>query len=170
VALSQATNLFTSDDSPETIFSAPTATTNAPTSTAGVALPAETSSTTSALPDVSGTWALNTHVESTSYARYAGLQLGYQIDLQRDGNRVTGEGRKVTENGRKIRSTAQTPITVDGEVDGDRMTLAFTEKGARRPTHGTFELQVVKDDALHGRFSSTAARSAGAVAAKRISR
>jgi hypothetical protein len=171
VGLSQVTNLFKSDDSPEAIFSVPTATTNAPTATSGVTPPpAESPSPTEALPDVTGTWALNTQIESTSYARFTGLQLGYQIDLQRDGNRVTGEGRKVTENGRKIRSKAQTPITVDGELEGDRMTLAFTERGARRPTHGTFELQVVKDDALHGRFSSTAAKSAGAVAAKRISR
>jgi hypothetical protein len=168
VALSQATNLFDSDEPPEAIFSVPVSSTSAPVVTPPAKPQAVGSSNTQALPDVSGTWALNTHVESTSYSRYAGLQLGYQIDLQRDGNRVTGEGRKVTENGRKISAKAQTPITVDGAVEGDRLKLAFTERGARRPTHGTFELQVDKDDALRGRFSSTAARSAGAVAATRI--
>ena len=90
VALSQATNLFDSDESPASIFSVPTSTSSVPAATVVTEQQVESSSATVALPDVSGTWALNTHVESTSYPRFAGLQLGYQIDLQREGNRVTG--------------------------------------------------------------------------------
>jgi hypothetical protein len=133
VALSQATNLFDSDEPPEAIFSVPVSSTSAAVVTPSAKPQAQGLSTMQSLPDVSGTWALNTHVESTSYSRFAGLQLGYQIDLQRDGNRVTGEGRKVTENGRKISSKAQTPITVDGAVEGDRLKLAFN--AATPPNH-----------------------------------
>jgi hypothetical protein len=165
--LSQATNLFDSEAPPEAIFSVPTSTTNTAAPAARAEPRAERSSGIAAAPDVSGAWTLATRVESTSYARFAGLQLGYQIELQRDGDRVTGEGRKVTENGRQLRSKAQTPITIDGTVEGDRMTLAFTEQGTRRPTHGTFELQRDNDESLSGRFSSTAARSSGFVSATR---
>jgi hypothetical protein len=173
VVLSLSTNIFDSDDSPDEIFSVPTAPAKPATGAARVQPPAETSpversSTSETSPDISGRWTLNTRIDSTSYSRFEGLKLGYQLDLRRDGDRVFGEGRKVTENGRHIRTAAQTPITVDGTLEGDRMTLAFTEQGRRRPTRGTFELQVAENDALHGRFSSTAARSSGVVSAQRV--
>ena len=122
------------------------------------------------VPDVSGKWAVATVVESSSYARFAGLQLGYDIELQQAGERVTGVGRKVTENGARIGSRAQTPISVAGTLDGEQLNLTFTERGSRRPTEGKFVLLLDDGEKLRGRFSSDAARSSGSVEARRLSR
>ena len=118
--------------------------------------------------DVTGVWKLATHIELSSYARYAGLVLGYELALKQDGNRVTGEGRKIEENGGGIGTRAQTPISVAGTIEGDRLTLTFTENGIRRSTEGKFVLLVVEPDTLRGRFSSTAAQSSGTVEAHRM--
>ena len=58
--------------------------------------------TSGTLPNVAGSWTLKTQVESSSYSRYAGLQLGYEIRLDQNGDRVTGSGKKITENGSEI--------------------------------------------------------------------
>jgi transcriptional regulator with XRE-family HTH domain len=120
--------------------------------------------------NVAGSWTLATYVESSSYARFEGLHLGYEIQLEQDGDHVTGTGRKVTQNGDGIGARAQTPISVDGSINGDRLTLAFGERGMRRPTEGKFVLLVDEGGTLRGRFSSTAARSSGTVEAHRLSR
>lgn len=125
---------------------------------------------TDSLQNVSGSWTLATHVESSSYARFEGLQLGYEIELEQAGDRVKGAGRKVTQNGDGIGPRAQTPISVDGTINGDRLTLTFNERGARRPTQGKFILLVDEGGRLRGRFSSTAAHSSGSVEAHRLSR
>lgn len=118
--------------------------------------------------EVTGTWRLATRVESSSLSRYAGLLLGYEIELEQDGDRVTGSGRKIIENGRVINSRGQTPITVAGVADGDRLTLSFVERGARRTTEGTFHLVRDTDGTVRGRFVSDAARSAGSVEARPV--
>ena len=66
------------------------------------------------------------------------------------------------------RRRAQTPISVAGTIDGDRLTLTFTERGTRRPTQGKFVLLLDESGAMRGRFSSNAARSSGTVEARRI--
>ena len=118
--------------------------------------------------DVTGSWRVATHVESSTLTRYEGLKLGYEIQLEQQGDRVKGRGRKVTENGAGIRTRAQTPLTVSGTIEGDRLTLNFVERGTRRPTQGKFVLLVDDSSTLRGRFSSTAARSTGSVEAHRV--
>ena len=130
--------------------------------------PAERIITPGSTPDVTGAWRLATHVESSSYTRFTNLRLGYDLTLEQDGDRVTGAGRKVTENGRGIGRSAQTPVTVRGLIEGDRLTLNFVERGTRRPTQGRFMLMVEENGSLTGRFSSEAARSAGRVEAHRV--
>jgi hypothetical protein len=119
--------------------------------------------------EVTGAWRLATQVESSSVARYNGLLLGYELQLEQEGDEVTGIGRKIVENGRGIDSRGQTPIAVNGVVDGDRITLSFIEGGSRRSTQGTFVLTREADGMLRGRFTSDAARSAGSVEARRVS-
>jgi hypothetical protein len=125
--------------------------------------------TISAVPDLTGSWTIATQVESSSYKGYAGLRLGYELKLEQDGARVTGVGRKVTENGAGIGPRAQTPMTVTGTIQGDRVTLNFVERGARRATQGKFVLLVDDDETLRGRFTSTAAQSSGRAEAHRVS-
>jgi hypothetical protein len=121
------------------------------------------------LPNVAGSWTLKTQVASSSYSRYEGLRLGYEIRLVQKGDRVTGSGKKTTENDNDINPQGQTPLSLSGTIAGDRLTLNFVERGARRPTRGKFVL--VLDDAgrLRGRFSSSAAQSSGLVEAFRAS-
>lgn len=121
-----------------------------------------------AVPSVAGAWSLATHVESSRYSRFAGMRLGYEVELEQDGRRVSGLGRKILENGDGIAARAQTPIAVNGTVAGDRVMLDFTERGALRETHGTFVLTRAGDGALRGRFATSAARSAGSVEARRV--
>ena len=128
----------------------------------------ETAIVQDALPNVAGGWTLATQVESSRYAPYNGLRLGYEVELEQDGDRVSGIGRKILENGDGIVARAQTPIAVNGTVDGDHVMLDFIEHGARRATQGTFVLTRVGDEALRGRFTTTAARSAGSVEARRV--
>jgi cytoskeleton protein RodZ len=117
--------------------------------------------------ELTGAWRLATQVQSSSVARYAGLLLGYELHLEQDGDRVTGVGRKVIENGSGIASRGQTPIAVNGVVEGDRLTLNFVEGGAQRSSQGTFTL-TRNGGLLRGRFTSDAARSAGTVEARRV--
>jgi len=129
--------------------------------------PAAAAAPARAPANVSGSWTLATHVESSSYERFEGLKLGYDIQLEQIGNRVTGTGRKVTENGDGIGSRVQTPISVAGTISGDRLTLTFNERGARRPTEGKFVLLLDDSGTMRGRFSSNAAQSSGTVEAHR---
>jgi hypothetical protein len=122
------------------------------------------------VPDVSGSWKLATQVESSSLGRFQGLQLGYEMQLEQNGDRVTGVGRKVTENGGGVGSRAQTPISVNGTVSGGRVTLTFIEGGLQRSTQGKFVLLLEEDGTLRGRFSSNAAQSSGRVEAHRVAR
>jgi len=117
--------------------------------------------------DVSGLWTLDTRIESSSYRDYEGLQLGYHLELQQDGSRVSGTGVKTVENGRRLGSAAQTPILIQGTISGERLTLTFIERGLLRTTDGKMILDVNDDGVLRGRFSSTAAQSVGLVEARR---
>ena len=117
--------------------------------------------------DVSGSWTLDTRVETSSVADFQGLQLGYRLQLQQSGDRVSGEGVKAIENGRPIAEAGQTPIAVQGTLEGGRLTLTFTERGTRRESVGKMILDVQEDGVLRGRFSSSAARSSGTAEARR---
>lgn len=130
--------------------------------------PADEDRTNRAPNNVAGSWALETHVQSSSYSRYEGLHLGYRIQLEQDGARVQGAGRKISQDGGVIGSRGQTPIFVTGTIDGDRLSLTFDERGTRRATQGKFVLLLDESDTLRGRFSSTAARSSGTVEAHRL--
>jgi len=116
-------------------------------------------------PSLSGLWSMNTRVESSRLGRYEGLRLAYQLRLQQSGDQLTGTGYKVRENERAVRT--QTPITLRGEVQGDRVMLTFTEFGTRRASAGKLMLDREAADVLRGRFSSDAAQSVGVVEVRR---
>jgi hypothetical protein len=129
----------------------------------------ESIATSGTVPNVAGSWTLSTEVESSSYVPFTGLQRAFELQLQQQGDRVTGVGRKVAENGDAIGSEAQTPISVSGTIAGRRLTLSFLERGAPRATQGKFVLLLQADGTMRGRFSSTAAQSSGLVEARRVS-
>jgi hypothetical protein len=117
--------------------------------------------------DLSGFWSMDTRVDSSSISDFIGLQMGFRLELQQAGNRITGQGIKTLENGKAIPDSAQTPIVVSGTLNGNRMTLTFTERGTQRETAGKMILVVNEDGVLRGRFSSSAAQSTGFVEARR---
>jgi hypothetical protein len=126
------------------------------------------SAVVSPVTDLNGAWNVVTSVESSALSRYEGLQLGYRLRLEQQGNRVRGEGRKWSENGRALAPRVRTPITVEGTVDASNIRLQFTERGARRVSRGTFVLRIVDEGTLQGSFTSDAARSEGSTLANRL--
>ena len=118
---------------------------------------------------LSGWWMLTDHVERSSRHSFNDLTLGFRMQLVQTGNRVRGHGVKWLENGRPLAARSRTRITVDGMREGRRLALTFTERGARRTSQGSFEMQLAEDGSLDGRFSSDAAHSSGRAEAVRIS-
>ena len=104
-------------------------------------------------------------LESSGLRRYEGLRLEYQVRLQQAGNQVTGDGYKLRENERTVGN--RTPITLIGDVIGDRVVLNFQERGTRRMSGGRLVLDRESENVLRGRFSSDAAKSSGVADAHR---
>jgi 1A family penicillin-binding protein len=123
----------------------------------------------SAASDLSGWWEMTNRIEETNYAQYKGLRLGYRVQLEQEGNRLTGRGQKWTENGRTVGSSGRSPITVTGKIEGRKVTLSFTEHGAKRSTNGGFTWTLSADRTeLRGSFWSTAADTKGRSTAVRM--
>lgn len=123
----------------------------------------------SAGADLSGWWELTNTIQSTNYSAYQGLRLGYRVQLEQDGDRITGRGQKWSESGRPVSAGARSPIIVSGRIDGRRVTLQYTERGARRSTDGSFSFTLSPDgSALRGSFSSTAAAASGGSVARKM--
>jgi membrane peptidoglycan carboxypeptidase len=119
--------------------------------------------------DLSGWWELTNRIEETNYESFRGLRLGYRLQLEQDGNRITGRGQKWSEDGRTLPAGGRTPLTVRGTVNGETVSLEFTEHGARRSTGGTFQWRIARNGAtLRGSFSSTAAATSGWSVARRL--
>lgn len=117
--------------------------------------------------DVSGRWHLTNRVESAEYSRFKNMTLGFQLTLERRGTHIVGEGYKSSENGKRLRSRRRTPIALEGRLEGERLVLNFTERGAARSSAGRLVLHVADDGSLRGRFTSDAARSSGSSIALR---
>jgi cytoskeletal protein RodZ len=120
-------------------------------------------------PVLSGSWSLTTRIEATDYAAFNNMNLGYRIQLQQQGDRITGRGFKWMENGKAIPARGRTPIEIEGIRSGDRLELRFTERGTRRTSSGTFVMEVAADGSLRGQFASTSANSSGSSVARRVS-
>jgi penicillin-binding protein 1A len=119
--------------------------------------------------DLSGWWEMTNTIRSTNYEDYKGLRLTYRIQLEQDGDRISGRGQKWTENGRTLAGSARTPLVISGEVNGRNVTLKFTERGTRRTTSGGFSWQLSADrTTLRGTFWSTAAETRGSSLARRL--
>ena len=110
---------------------------------------------------------MTTRVETASIDAFKDLTLGYRLQLEQRGNHVVGAGYKLTEDGRTIASSGRTPINVEGTLEGDRLTLNFTEQGTRRTSGGRFVLYMADDGSFRGRFKSDAAQSSGSSIATR---
>jgi hypothetical protein len=121
-----------------------------------------------ALPPLGGRWQVLHEVEATDYRPYAGLRLGYEVDLYQEGNRVYGQGHKVSENGRVLPQSLRTPIDLAGRIEDGQLVLHFTEIGTTRTSRGTIRWSVAPGTSqLQGRFATDAANSTGSSRARR---
>jgi penicillin-binding protein 1A len=119
--------------------------------------------------DLSGWWELTNTIASTNYAAYRGLRLTYRLQLEQDGDRLTGRGQKWAEEGAPVSAAARSPISVTGRIEGGKVILQFTERGAKRATTGNFSWTLAANgNALHGSFWSTAADTSGSSVARRL--
>jgi hypothetical protein len=119
--------------------------------------------------NLSGVWELTNAVDTTSYRGYLGLRLGYRVRIQQQGSRLVGTGEKLSENGRVLPPDKRTPISFEGKIDGQLITLEFTERWSGGATGGMMSWQLGHDYShARGRFSSNAAKSSGISRARRI--
>ena len=129
----------------------------------------ESIATSGSLPNVAGSWAVDAQVESSIDVPVTGQQHAFELQLQQQGDRVTGVGRKVARNGSAVTSESQTPMTISGTIAGQRLTLNFIERDAASATQGKFVLLLQEDGTMRGRFSSTATPASALVEARRAS-
>ena len=122
-------------------------------------------------PDISGKWEFETTVEDTSYSRYQGLKLTYEVFLTQNNEQISGKGEKFRENlGGTIKDyvgTQRIPITLTGKVEkkflGKHIVhIQYEMKGQIRNSTAQQKLEL-EGDKMQGRFSSTIARESGAV-------
>jgi hypothetical protein len=138
----------------------------AATSAPSTAPPATAAAAASAA-NISGAWSLIRAVESSSYNAFTGMTFGYELRLQQTGARITGSGSRISENGRALEKQRQVPVQLRGTIDGDKLTLNFTEGTGSGRRSGRFLLVVEDASMLKGRFTSNAASSKGTAEAQR---
>ena len=117
---------------------------------------------------LTGEWTFTNHIESSRVPAFKGMTLGFRLRLVQDGTEVSGAGVKLAENGRRLPRRQQTPITLQGELEGNRLELTFSERGRRRTSSGAFVMHLVDDRLMSGKFSSDVAGSRGTSRAVRI--
>lgn len=127
----------------------------------GADAPAVNEPAASQASDLSGAWQVTNRVEAADYPGYKNTTLGFQLTLSQKGTQVVGDGYKLSENGKPLPARRRTPLSVEGHLDGERLVLNFTERGAARTSKGRFVLHRTDDGSLRGRFTSDAARSSG---------
>jgi hypothetical protein len=117
--------------------------------------------------DLSGWWALTTRVDAEAAGAVDSLNLGFHLQLQQRGHRVSGTGERWMENGRSVPSGSRTQIEIDGTLIGRRLELNFTESG-RQPATGKFVMNVTDAATWRGRFVSAGAAARGMSLARRM--
>lgn len=122
-------------------------------------------------PDISGKWEFETTVEDTSYQKFQGMKLTYEVFLTQNNEQLSGNGEKFRENLNGVLKdyvgTERTPISVTGRVEknflGKHMVhIQYEMKGKLRDSTAQQKLEL-DGDIMRGRFSSTIARESGAV-------
>jgi len=112
--------------------------------------------------NLSGEWFLKHKIIKTTHEKFLGLELGYRVFIQHKNHKhISIVGEKWTENGRDIPTAAQTPIQCEGSLEGNTITLHFTEEGTRRKSSGQASWLIVNQNLIEGTFISTAANASG---------
>ncbi len=115
-----------------------------------------------AVGSLDGWWLVTNAIESSDRRKPTGLFVVYRINLQQDGEHVSGKGSTWSKNGRMLRPSQQTPIVATGTRRGNRVELVLTEHATRGTRQGRVELRPTADgEAFEGRFASESAHTSG---------
>ena len=109
--------------------------------------------------DVSGRWELK-------HEFAAGLRAGYVIELEQQGDRVSGSGLKVSENGEALPPDQRAAVEVSGHVKGETLEMTFVERTSAGPRTSTVRWRI-SPDALEGHLE-TDGDGGGSSAAHRL--
>jgi hypothetical protein len=103
---------------------------------------------------VTGEWEITFHTTESTYQNYIDLNTTYRIHIQQHEQVIEGLGEKWRENGEDIEYALHTPISLEGDISGGKLSLIYTLQGAERTTYGTVDVEVNKDGRfLIGKFS-----------------
>ena len=123
-------------------------------------------------PNLNGSWYFTTTTIDSSYSKYKGLKVTYQVNLLQDELHITGYGEKISEelNGvtKNYYGKDRVQIEVTANINHhylsrDTLALAYLETGTARKSSTFMKLVRYSDDEISGSFSSTAADTKGTV-------
>jgi len=118
--------------------------------------------------DFSGQWKITCNIKASSYRLYIGKSTGWKVFFTQTGDKLYGRGEMTWVDDKEIPFSQHSPITMDGTVDGDEITLNYTISGERRLSYGEIKLMMDSDVLAQGTFSGTAANSSGSSVAEKI--
>jgi hypothetical protein len=138
-----------------------------PASDARVAAPApQLDALVAPAVDLDGWWEITNEIEGAERGD-RDARVGYRVQLQQDGARVTGRGFKSRRQNRAIAAGLRTPISISGRIDGASIDVELVERSARRPRTGRLHWTVVRGgETLSGRFANSTGATGSSVAVK----
>lgn len=135
--------------------------------TRGESSPGKVTTDAIQIVDFSGTWLIECRIDETNYQRFQGLKVTYTIEMQQEGNHVSGNGYKIRENNEPIQSeSARVPIYFEGQIKDGELVVTYTLQGSQRTTEGVFRWRMAEDtyegsSYIVGTFTSPSATSSG---------
>jgi hypothetical protein len=130
----------------------------------------ESHSAATAAVEVAGAWELTNTIVETRDPALRGSRAGYQVVLERHGDRLSGRGEKSLRDNRTLPPHWRTPVRVTGGVEEGQVVLHIVENSRRRTTTGTYRLQASPDGSqLLGSFDSDVADTRGTTIGRRVS-
>ncbi len=123
------------------------------------------------LPDINGTWIIETQTTKTSLSRFQNLKLTYTVVFVQNGNSFKGTGEKTVEqdaggSAHELIGRERTRINITGSVGANSIHADFVDHGKDRDSDGALDW-ALKNGAWAGTFSSMAADSSGSSSLKR---
>ena len=123
------------------------------------------------LPDVTGTWHIETCTTQSSFNPYKGMTLRYTAMLLREGARIKGTAEKVYEHSstgeREYTGKERSRAIIEGHIEkqylwgDDNVSLHVVEDGHGRESTYFYSLVRKKDGSMRGHIYSMAANSEG---------
>ncbi len=114
--------------------------------------------------DLTGRWQVLHRVERSSFSRYIGLEIEFDVVLTQNGDKVTGTGEKFIVGWELARREELSRLTLDGRAENANILLSIVEESPAHPDRkmvGEVIWKAVTADMLIGSFRVDAASSSG---------